>query len=66
MINNTSKTGGISFLSVLFFIFLVLKLTDVITWSWWWVTAPIWMPFAFGLIVTIIIILAYFFVKMLK
>ena len=27
---------------VLFFIFLVLKLTDTITWSWWWVTLPLW------------------------
>lgn len=26
----------------LFLVFLVLKLTNVITWSWWWVTAPIW------------------------
>lgn len=31
-----------TFLTVLFFIFLVLKLTHQITWSWWWVTAPIW------------------------
>jgi hypothetical protein len=22
--------------------FVVLKLTNVITWSWWWVTAPFW------------------------
>ena len=26
--------------------FLVLKLTDVIDWSWWWVTAPLWVPWA--------------------
>lgn len=31
---------------VLFCIFLVLKLTGVITWSWWWVTSPLWLPFA--------------------
>lgn len=30
------------FLLVLFCIFLVLKLTSVIAWSWWWVTAPLW------------------------
>jgi len=28
----------------LFLIFLVLKLTNVIAWSWWWVTAPLWIP----------------------
>ena len=26
----------------LFVIFLILKLTKVIDWSWWWVTAPLW------------------------
>ncbi|WKW87280.1 hypothetical protein SEA_CHARGERPOWER_65 [Mycobacterium phage Chargerpower] len=29
---------------VLFIVFLVLKLTDNIDWSWWWVAAPIWIP----------------------
>ena len=28
---------------VLFVVFLVLKLTHVINWSWWWVTAPLWV-----------------------
>lgn len=28
----------------LFLVFLVLKLTDHIDWSWWWVTAPLWIP----------------------
>lgn len=26
----------------MFLVFLVLKLTGVIHWSWWWVTAPLW------------------------
>lgn len=29
-------------LPVLFFLFLGLKLAGHITWSWWWVTAPLW------------------------
>lgn len=33
---------GFSFGTVLFFVFLILKLTKTITWSWWWVTAPLW------------------------
>ena len=41
------STGGISLPMVLFLIFLVLKLCGVIAWSWWWVTAPLWIPFAF-------------------
>jgi hypothetical protein len=29
-------------------------LASAISWSWWWVTAPIWMPFAVGMIMLII------------
>jgi hypothetical protein len=34
---------------VVFTVFLVLKITgagDVAQWSWWWVTAPLWIWFA--------------------
>mgnify|MGYP003207889414 len=44
MENNSNYTSGLSFSSVLFLVFLVLKLTNVIDWSWWWVTAPLWIP----------------------
>lgn len=40
-----------SFSIVLFLIFLVLKLTAVISWSWWWVTAPLWIYFLLVLVV---------------
>lgn len=36
--------NGIGIGTILFVVFLVLKLTDVIGWSWWWVSAPIWIP----------------------
>lgn len=41
-------------LSMLFFIFLVLKLCNVINWSWWWVTSPLW---GFLLLIFIILII---------
>lgn len=41
-------------MALLFIIFLVLKLTKVITWSWWWITAPLWIPVALGLIILIL------------
>ena len=44
MENNNNYTSGLSFSSILFLVFLVLKLTNVIDWSWWWVTAPLWIP----------------------
>lgn len=39
--NNTSN-GGISILGLLGVLFVGLKLTGYITWSWWWVTLPFW------------------------
>jgi hypothetical protein len=51
--NNSSNGLGIG--TVLFIVFLVLKLTHVIDWSWWWVTAPLWIPIVlFGIIGLII------------
>jgi hypothetical protein len=32
--------------AVLLIVFLVLKLINSIDWSWWWVTSPLWIPFA--------------------
>lgn len=39
-----SGGGGISFMSLLTIVFIVLKLCSVIKWSWWWVLAPMWIP----------------------
>ena len=36
-----------SFAFTLFIVFFILKLTNVIDWSWWWVTAPLWLGFVF-------------------
>lgn len=49
--------GGLTFLEVLFLIFLVLKLTGktvVATWSWGWVTAPLWGGLAIVLVIFLI------------
>lgn len=40
---------GLPFTTILFIVFLVLKLTKTIDWSWWWVTAPLWLPTAIAL-----------------
>ena len=39
---SSSSSLGISFLGLLGILFIGLKLTGYIDWSWWWVTAPIW------------------------
>lgn len=50
-----SSGGGIGFLGALAILFIALKLLNQITWSWWWVLSPIWIPFAVVLIVLIVI-----------
>ena len=47
------ELGGPCFL--LFLVFLVLKLCKVIEWSWWWVTAPLWIPL--GLVIVIVLVM---------
>lgn len=42
MAQQQQSGGGIGLGGALFITFLVLKLTGVIAWSWWWVTAPLW------------------------
>lgn len=39
-----TSSGGIGFLGVLTIAFIVLKLCKVISWSWWWVFSPMWIP----------------------
>jgi hypothetical protein len=61
-------SSGITFHMLLFLVFLVLKLTNVITWNWLWVTAPLWVPYAIVisilLIIVIIFLLIFFFSKL--
>lgn len=43
---------------IVFLIFLVLKLTKTIAWSWWWVTAPLWGSAILGVLLVIILMIA--------
>ncbi len=43
--NNKSSSSGLGFFGLLAIVFITLKLTHVISWSWWWVLSPIWIPF---------------------
>ena len=53
MENKTNS--GLSITLILFIVFLVLKLTNNIDWSWWWVTSPLWIVPAFMLSIIIIV-----------
>lgn len=50
--SSSSSSGGIGFLGMLTVLFVGLKLTGYITWSWVWVLAPLWggLVVLFGLL----------------
>lgn len=52
--NTTVRSSGVSFLGLLAVLFIGLKLTGVITWSWLWVLAPLWIPFAIVLVIFLV------------
>jgi hypothetical protein len=62
---DTSKNGlGIS--TILFLIFLTLKLAEVgpvAHWSWLWVLSPLWIPLVLMGAIVLIVLLATFFIK---
>lgn len=47
----------ISLPTATFITFLVLKLTNTIDWSWWWVTAPLWIPVALVLVILVFVLI---------
>ena len=54
------NSGRIGVPGLLGIVFIVLKLCGVISWSWWWVLAPFWIPFVlfFGLLIIILVLYA--------
>lgn len=54
---SNSKSNGVSFSSLLTIVFIVLKLTDVIDWSWVWVLSPVWISILLGLILMLFILI---------
>ena len=49
--NNIKIGGSVGVGSLLTIVFVVLRLTDNVTWSWWWVLAPTWIPFVLALLI---------------
>ena len=54
-----SKSSGLGTLAVLQVVFLVLKLTGLIDWTWWLVLVPLWTDIGFGLLYIIIALIIY-------
>ncbi len=47
--------GGVSFGGLLLIAFVVLKLTNVISWPWIWVLAPFWVPLLLSILLYAIV-----------
>ena len=53
MRSSSNGYRGMGFTSVLALIFIVLKLCNVITWSWLWVLSPIWISWIIAIAIII-------------
>lgn len=62
MNNNSSSqaSGGLGFTGALTILFIALKLTKAISWSWWWVLSPIWISAADVIVITGLVMLGAF------
>jgi len=54
--NVNSSSAGVGFGGLLTVAFIVLKLTKVIGWSWWWVLSPTLIPLVIGIICLLILL----------
>jgi hypothetical protein len=60
MSDKKTTTSGIGIGTVLFLVFLTLKLAEVgsvANWSWWWVTSPLWIPLVLVIAIAAIVAL---------
>lgn len=59
MSNELSKasagTASWPLASILTIVFLVLKLTHTIDWSWWWIVSPLWISAAFTVFILLLV-----------
>lgn len=60
------KESQISFPFLLGLVFIILKLCKVIAWSWWWVTAPFWIPAALAILALLIVGVCYVIIESKK
>ena len=52
-----SSGGGVGFTGLLTILFVTLKLTNNIAWSWWWVLSPVWISAA--IIIPLVLLVAW-------
>jgi uncharacterized protein (DUF983 family) len=58
----TVNYTGNTFVGMLTILFIGLKLTGYITWSWWWVLSPIWISLLLFVTIFLVTFLAFAFI----
>ena len=48
--NVTINGGSIGLPGLLTVLFVALKVTDYVDWSWWWVFSPLWISAGIGVL----------------
>jgi len=48
------NSNGVTGVEILTILFIGLKLTGYINWSWWWVLSPLWISFSAVVIIIFI------------
>jgi len=55
--NTTNSSSSFGFVGLLTLLFIALKLLGKITWSWWWVLAPLWISWVLFIVIIIFLYL---------
>lgn len=55
--SDSSSGGGIGFAGLLTVLFIGLKLTGHVAWSWWWVLSPLWISAGLALVIIALVVL---------
>lgn len=66
MSETSTASISVDFFGLLAILFIGLKLGGVISWSWWWVTAPLWAPLATVIAIAIPALVIYFAVQRMR
>jgi len=68
MSNNkkNNRAEGVGFLGLLALLFITLKLTGFIDWSWWWVLSPLWIPTSIALLIFVVMLIGVVITAVVK
>ena len=64
--SSSSSSSGIGFAGLLTILFIALKLTHYIDWSWWWVLSPLWIGAGIAFFIMLVFIVGFLVVTWLR